>query len=169
MELIMDKMVDKTRMVDGNPTSLLELGYDNCGLDDAWQACGAGEKGTFYGPDGRPIVNKTTFPSLKSMTDYGHKRGLHVGWYLNNCICGCGPGTFNESFNTKIYHGAVNSVVEYGFDGVKFDRWVFGDPHLAVPFPSVLLPLPPTLQLLALSQHDSLDLSSCGEEPSDPR
>jgi hypothetical protein len=80
MELIMDKMVDRSRMVNGKPASLLDLGYDNCGLDDAWQACGTGEKGTFYGSDGAPLVNKTTFPSLKAMTDYGHKKGLHVGW-----------------------------------------------------------------------------------------
>lgn len=120
----MDKMTNKDRMVDGKPTSLVDLGYDNCGLDDAWQACGAGEKGTFYDKTGKPIVNTSTFPSLKAMTDYGHSKGLHVGWYLNNCICGCGPGTFDAHSTptrTQIYQGCVDSVVEYGFDGVKFD------------------------------------------------
>jgi hypothetical protein len=92
----MDKMVDRSRKVDGVGTSLLDLGFDNCGLDDNWQACGTGTKGTFYdGVTGRPLVNLTTFPSLKGMAAHGHKAGLNVGWYLNTCICGVGPGTFD--------------------------------------------------------------------------
>ena len=96
MEAVMDKMVDRSRKVDGVGTSLLDLGFDNCGLDDNWQACGTGTKGTFYdGVTGRPLVNLTTFPSLKGMAAHGHKAGLNVGWYLNTCICGVGPGTFD--------------------------------------------------------------------------
>lgn len=34
MQGIMDKMTDRTRMVDGKPTSLVDLGFDNVGLDD---------------------------------------------------------------------------------------------------------------------------------------
>jgi len=64
----------------GAAASLLDVGYNSCGLDDAWQACGAGEKGTFYGADGSPIVNTTTFPDLKAMTSHGHSHGLYVGW-----------------------------------------------------------------------------------------
>ena len=30
-------MVSKKRMVDGVPTSLLDIGYDHCGIDDGWQ------------------------------------------------------------------------------------------------------------------------------------
>jgi len=30
------------------------------------------------------------------MVAYGHRLGLHVGWYVNNCICGIGPGTFDD-------------------------------------------------------------------------
>ena len=32
-----DKMVERTRLVDGKPASLLDLGYANVGLDDNWQ------------------------------------------------------------------------------------------------------------------------------------
>jgi alpha-galactosidase len=42
-------MVDRSRSVNGVPTSLRDLGYIDVGLDDNWQACGA------YGP------NKYTF------------------------------------------------------------------------------------------------------------
>ena len=59
MEAVMDAMVSRERQVDGKPTSLLDLGYDNAGLDDAWQACGTGVKGTFYSADGDPLVNLT--------------------------------------------------------------------------------------------------------------
>ena len=36
----MDRMAARTRLVNGKKTSLLDLGYNNCGLDDNWQACG---------------------------------------------------------------------------------------------------------------------------------
>lgn len=31
------------------------------------------------------MVNTERFPDLKEMTDHGHKLGLTVGWYFNNC------------------------------------------------------------------------------------
>lgn len=37
----MDAMVDRSRTVNGKPTSLADLGYSDVGLDDAWQLCGA--------------------------------------------------------------------------------------------------------------------------------
>eukprot|EP00966_Prymnesium_polylepis_P236206 5462628-Prymnesium_polylepis.1 len=77
-----------------NGTSLRALGYTIAGLDDAWQACGTGVKGTFYDQLGNPLVNATRFPSLQAMVAHGHAKGLHVGFYVNNCICGFGPGTF---------------------------------------------------------------------------
>ena len=72
---------------DGKPASLASLGYVNCGLDDNWQACGAGVDGSFHAADGEPIINKERFPDMRAMTDYGHALGLRVGWYMNNCIC----------------------------------------------------------------------------------
>ena len=87
MENVMDAMTSRARTVDGKPTSLLDLGYDNCGLDDNWQACNAGALGGFHDEKGNPLVNTKTFPNMTAMTDYGHKIGLRVGWYMNNCIC----------------------------------------------------------------------------------
>ena len=81
LEGVMDAMVNKSRTVDGKPTSLLDLGYVNCGLDDNWQACGAGPLKGFHDKDGNPMVNTKTFPNMSAMTDYGHQRGLRVGWY----------------------------------------------------------------------------------------
>jgi len=48
IETIMDGMVSKKRTVDGQPTSLCDLGYCDVGLDDAWQSCGAGTDGYNY-------------------------------------------------------------------------------------------------------------------------
>ncbi len=64
MQSIMDKMVERTRLVDGKPTSMLDLGYSDCGLDDAWQACGAGVNGSFHDAAGNPLVNLQRFPSM---------------------------------------------------------------------------------------------------------
>ena len=41
MERVMDALIDRSRVVDGVPTSLADLGFVNVGLDDGWQACGA--------------------------------------------------------------------------------------------------------------------------------
>ena len=73
-------MVSRDRLVDGKPTSLLDLGYVNCGLDDGWQDCGAGVYGSFHDIDGNPIVDLTKFPNMSSMTHHGHSLGLKVGW-----------------------------------------------------------------------------------------
>ena len=63
--------------------SLLSLGYARVGVDDGWQACGTGRaaiNGTsggeksFHAEDGSPLVNKSTFPDLKALVDYGHSK-----------------------------------------------------------------------------------------------
>ena len=153
---IFDAMAARTRKVDGKPTSLLDVGYNNAGLDDAWQACGAGEKGTFYGADGKPMINTTTFPDMKAMVDHGHHLGLHIGFYLNNCICGMAPGTFNASFVDKIYAGCVDTVVENGFDGVKFDS--------CSPFHNMTR----WASLLAAANHPTLDENCHNSDFQDP-
>ena len=122
MENVMDVMASRQRTVDGKPTSLLDLGYTNCGLDDNWQACGAGALGGFHDATGAPIVNVKTFPNMSAMTDHGHKLGLRVGWYMNNCICG--EHQYNESTTpstSQIMEQSAAAVAGYGFDGVKLD------------------------------------------------
>lgn len=122
MEAIADIMSRRSRLVAGHKTSLADLGYIHIGLDDNWQACGKGVHGSFYSEDGDPLVNLATFPNMKGMVDHAHERGLKAGWYLNNCICGIGPGTFQPGEEEdKVYSGSVKALVEYGFDGVKID------------------------------------------------
>ena len=87
----MTAMADKSRTVNGVPTSLLELGYSDVGLDDNWQECGSygPNKYTFHSAEGRPVVNAARFPDFQNMTNYAHSLGLTAGWYGNNCICSC--------------------------------------------------------------------------------
>lgn len=120
MQSIMDKMAQKTRSVDGVPTSLLDLGYNNCGLDDNWQQCNAGAFNSFHDIDGYPIINTDLFPDMKGMTDHGHALGLRVGWYMNNCICQ-EHSWKGETNISKHMEQSAKAVADYGFDGVKLD------------------------------------------------
>merc|ERR1719424_1631060 len=101
IEGIMDGMVKRTRLVDGKPTSLCDLGYCDVGLDDNWQDCQAGADGNHYhDADGNPVVNLKVFPDMKAMTDHAHNLGLTAGWYGNNCIC-----SDQKSQDQKYYAG----------------------------------------------------------------
>merc|ERR1711959_382700 len=114
---IMDGMVKKTRMVDGKPTSLCDLGYCDVGLDDNWQNCKAGTGGNHYhDANGNPVVNTERFPDMKAMTDHAHKLGLTAGWYGNNCIC-----SDHKSGDRKFYEGDAKALIDFGFDGYKLD------------------------------------------------
>ena len=57
MEEVMDAVAARERVANGAPTSLLDLGYVDIGLDDNWQACGAGNLSAFHDTDGLPVVN----------------------------------------------------------------------------------------------------------------
>eukprot|EP00041_Stephanoeca_diplocostata_P015730 m.301214 g.301214 ORF g.301214 m.301214 type:complete len:548 (+) comp20137_c0_seq3:73-1716(+) len=119
MELTMDKMAERTRTVDGKATSLLDLGYANCGLDDNWQACGKGVNGSFHDAKGAPIINTDRFPDMSSMTAHGHAKGIRVGWYMNNCICG--EHQFSGDMIAAVMESSAKAVAEYGYDGLKLD------------------------------------------------
>ena len=58
----------------GDGRSLLQHGYSSIGLDDNWQACGAGINGSFHDAAGHPLVNTAAFPSMKGLCDYGHAK-----------------------------------------------------------------------------------------------
>ena len=109
--------------LDGEQTSFLQLGYENVGLDDGWQQCGAGLGGSFHDAFGRPLVNLKRFPSLSDMTSYGHQRGLRMGFYGNNCICGeVGDSGLNSDEDIMAHYVEdVKALVAWGFDGVKLD------------------------------------------------
>lgn len=98
-------------------------GYGNVGLDDNWQACGAGVRGSFHDWEGRPIVNLDRFPDLKAMTTYGHERGVRMNFYANNCMCveNGDNGLYEDDEIYDHYVGDVQMLVENGFDGVKVD------------------------------------------------
>ena len=52
---------------------------------------------------------------MRGMVDYGHARGLLVGWYQNGCKC---P---EKQAPERNYAGDVQSLKDFGFDGVKLD------------------------------------------------
>ena len=44
-------LADRSRLVDGAATSLLDLGYATAGIDDGWQKCNSGPAGVGSGRD----------------------------------------------------------------------------------------------------------------------
>jgi len=117
IEGIMKGMTSKTRLVDGLPTSLLELGYKTVGLDDNWQLCGkyGPNEDTYHDSNGNPVINLNRFHDLKAMTDYAHGLGMKAGWYGNNCICK------DHCSSDACYAGDINALIAFGFDAVKLD------------------------------------------------
>lgn len=112
-------MVNRSRAdpVSGAPTSLQDLGYNDVGLDDNWQACGnyPPNNWTFHNASGYPQINTERFPSLADMVAGMHALNLTAGFYMNNCIC-------SDSCNaTECFVGDVATAVAAGFDSVKLD------------------------------------------------
>ena len=101
----------------GKP-SLLELGFSHLGIDDGWQACGTGYNHSFHDASGKPLVNLTRFPSMQTMTDTAHAKGVSVGWYGNNCGC-----NEMQQFGNIGGHVAqdAQATAAFGFDGLKVD------------------------------------------------
>ncbi|CAK0838856.1 unnamed protein product [Prorocentrum cordatum] len=112
-------LADESRLVDGSPTSLRDLGYDTVGLDDSWQDCGAGLNHSFHSPDGWPLVNKAKFPDLEQMNRFARSRGLHSGWYLNSCDC-CERGRLEPNWPPQM-RSDVAALTSLGFAGAKLD------------------------------------------------
>jgi len=83
----MDVMASRSRTVGGVPTSLIDLGFSDAGIDDCWQKCGSygPNNYTYHDSTGAPVVDTERFPSLKGMTDYAHALGLSAGWYGAPC------------------------------------------------------------------------------------
>eukprot|EP00928_Gymnodinium_smaydae_P012041 TRINITY_DN14393_c0_g8_i1.p1 TRINITY_DN14393_c0_g8~~TRINITY_DN14393_c0_g8_i1.p1 ORF type:complete len:574 (-),score=60.91 TRINITY_DN14393_c0_g8_i1:567-2246(-) len=119
MQSAMDAILEARSNGFGKPLSLRSLGYEHIGLDDGWQSCGSGWNGSFHDRAGHPLVNLTRFPNMTEMTEYGHARGLNVGWYLNNCFCQ-EHGWTSSSVDAH-YKGDVEALAAFGFSGAKFD------------------------------------------------
>ena len=109
-------LVDRSRTVDGVPTSLFDLGYNWVGQDDGWQECNSGPGGVgWHNADGSPNLNRSKFPDLPGAVKYVHSLNLSVAWYLNNCQCA------DHGSDPKYFQGDVKFVLEHGMDGVKID------------------------------------------------
>lgn len=137
MREMMHAFVDKSRLVDGKPTSLLDIGYLSVGMDDGFQRCNcsspqgpyphsltnvscsvndcrAGRCTWHNQSDGTPMIDTVRFPDLKGLVAYGHSLGLAMGFYLNTCICMEKGRTYFEQ--------DVAFLVEMEFDAVKIDQ-----------------------------------------------
>jgi len=89
MEGTMDAMTNKSRSVAGQPTSLLELGYNHIGLDGGWNYCFPENK-SFHTKEGepvwcdwakgRPCQGNVSFPDPQAMVDKAKRLGLAPGW-----------------------------------------------------------------------------------------
>ena len=66
MNEMMDAMVERSRTVDGKPTSLLDLGYKHIGLDGGWNQCFAENHTFHWASDGRPVWNAGSLPGCRS-------------------------------------------------------------------------------------------------------
>ena len=103
--------------LDGGATlfSLAGAGYARVGIDEGWEACGAGVNGTQHDADGAPVIDTRKFPDMGALVAYGHARGVAMGWYLNGCACG-------EQVALDLnYRGDAAALDALGFDAVKID------------------------------------------------
>ena len=66
--------------VSGTQKSLVDLGYVQANLDDAWQDCRAGVNGSFHDLAGNPLINPKTFPNISAMNALGASLGVEPGW-----------------------------------------------------------------------------------------
>eukprot|EP00040_Diaphanoeca_grandis_P023817 m.130100 g.130100 ORF g.130100 m.130100 type:complete len:411 (+) comp29458_c0_seq1:69-1301(+) len=124
MVSVIDAFRNRTLTVDGQPTSLLDLGYQHIGIDDGWQLCNSGSElpTSFHNAAGKPIVNTSKFPNLKQLSSYAETNGFLLGWYENNCICHESKGHIhNDTWIDLTYHGDVEQLVDNNFKGVKLD------------------------------------------------
>ena len=64
----------------GAQKSLVDLGYVQVNLDDAWQDCRAGVNGSFHDSAGNPLINPKTFPNVSAMNAVGASLGIEPGW-----------------------------------------------------------------------------------------
>lgn len=104
--------------------SLAEAGYRDVGLDAGFEEH-VGFGGSCHTKSGHLLINKTRFPSFKSMTGTAHSLNLTASWYLNLDPC---PGKIEQKVGPT-YATDSGDAVAYGFDGVKFDSEAFGPSH----------------------------------------
>jgi alpha-galactosidase len=116
-------LANRSRTVDGVPTSLLDLGYSSAGIDDGWQKCNSGPGGVgFHDAKGYPIVDTSKFPSMKAMTAKATSLGITPGWYANNCDCKeTRPACAFTNGTATCFAGDVAATLAFGFRSLKID------------------------------------------------
>lgn len=96
-----DALVDQSRVVDGVPTSLWDIGYQTAGIDGGYAKCVLKSTGapcpaslkndgecTMHDAGGNPMINTDAFRDLKGLVDHAHSRDVKMGFYQNNCdVC----------------------------------------------------------------------------------
>ena len=86
----MEAMVDRSRLVDGVPTSLADLGYTRASVDGRYLACEpstktackydcGGVNGSYHDAKGRPVLNTSNFPDVEAMVAKAHSLNLTAG------------------------------------------------------------------------------------------
>ena len=116
MMSIYASMIDRSRLVDGQPTSLLDVGYQHASIDDGWQACNSGPSGRgFHNASGYPTIDTEKFPNVRAMTAQARKMGITPGFYANNCHCADHSKTCTGS--DACYEGDVASTIDWDFGG----------------------------------------------------
>ena len=100
--------------------SLLSLGYDNVGIDDGWQKCGAGVNHSFHNASGFPIWDTSKFPDPHAMVRKAKEHhGVGIGWYGNNCNCKESMFAHNWTGGHPAQDAAAAAAL--GFSGIKID------------------------------------------------
>lgn len=91
IESVIDALAAKNRTVQGwdGKVSLCDLGYCAVGIDEGWEGCGLGVNGTQHYLNGTPATNPVLFPDMQGLVNYGHSKGLKMGWYFNGGTCEC--------------------------------------------------------------------------------
>jgi alpha-galactosidase len=103
--------------IDGLSVTLFDAGYIDVGVDDSWEACGTGVNGSYHDAAGRPLVNTTRFPAIKSLTAAARARNVTMSWY-GNC-CGCAAG--EHKLSQPHYAQDAQATADLGFSGLKVD------------------------------------------------
>jgi alpha-galactosidase len=124
IEDAIDALAAKNRTVKGweGKVSLCDLGYCSAGIDEGWEGCGKGVNGTQHFINGTPAANPVTFPDIKGLVDYGHSKGVKMGWYFNGC--GCIEKREPASGWDINYEGDIAQLHQFGFDSVSAEGTV---------------------------------------------
>ena len=104
----------------GLQKSLVDLGYVQANLDDAWQGCRAGVNRSFHDKAGNPLVNLKAFPNISAMTALGASLGIEPGWYMNNCLCSENQFT-DPAQIAMVVRRSAEAVARLGFKSLKLD------------------------------------------------